>query len=314
MQTELFTSFGVVGSTEVAEQHDVNSKSLSVSNFDQSSTGKIIISNISTKQSESSARTSEYRNTKKRSRQNESREKREVRLEKMREYDYSKRQNETTEQREARLAKMRENKNSKKGSKTNETVEQRKARLAKMKEYNSSKRRNEPTEQREARLAKERERKRASRKRAQGEKKDNYSSHPVGEGTSNPVSNHFPNENIDELALVRKFHNSVSAGEQRKARLAKMKEYNSSKRQNEPTEQREARLAKERERKRASRKRAQGEKKDNYSSHPVGEGTSNPVSNHFPNENIDELDLARLTKMHANSTNKNVANFCETAH
>ena len=37
-------------------------------------------------------------------------------------------------------------------------------------------------------------------------------SHPVGEGTSNPVSNHFPNQNIDELALVRKFHNSVSAG------------------------------------------------------------------------------------------------------
>ena len=83
MQTELSTSVGVVGSTEVAEQHDVNSKTLSVPNFDQSSTGKIIISSISTKQSESSARTSEYRNTKK-SRQNESREKREVRLEKMR--------------------------------------------------------------------------------------------------------------------------------------------------------------------------------------------------------------------------------------
>ena len=81
-----------------------------------------------------------------------------------------------------------------------------------MKECNSSKRQNEPTEQNEARLAKERERKRASRKRAQGEKKDNYSSHPIGEGTSNPVSNHFPNKNIDELALVRKFHNSVSAG------------------------------------------------------------------------------------------------------
>ena len=82
-----------------------------------------------------------------------------------------------------------------------------------MKECNSSKRQNETTEQREARLAKERERKRASRKRAQGEKKDNYSSHPVEEGASNPVvSNHFLNENIDELALVRKFHNSVSAG------------------------------------------------------------------------------------------------------
>ena len=57
MQTELSTSVGVVGSTEVAEQHDVNSKTLSVPNFDQSSTGRIIISNISTKQSESSART-----------------------------------------------------------------------------------------------------------------------------------------------------------------------------------------------------------------------------------------------------------------
>ena len=84
----------------------------------------------------------------------------------------------------------------------NETTEQREARLAKMKEYNSSKRPSETTEQREARLAKECERKRASRKRAQGEKKDNYSSLPVGEGTSNPVSNHFPNENIDELALL----------------------------------------------------------------------------------------------------------------
>ena len=98
MQTELSTSVGVVGSTEVAEQHDVNSKTLSVPNFDQSSTGKIIISNISTKQSESSARTNEYRNTKKRSRQNESREKRKLRLEKMRKYNDSKRQNETTAQ------------------------------------------------------------------------------------------------------------------------------------------------------------------------------------------------------------------------
>ena len=93
-------------------------------------------------------------------------------------------------------------------------VEQRKARLAKMREYNNSKRQNETTEKREARLAKERDRKRKSRKRAssqkQGERKGNYSSRQIGEGTSNPVSNYFPNENIDELALVRKFHNSIS--------------------------------------------------------------------------------------------------------
>ena len=111
---------------------------------------------------------------------------------------------------------MREYKSSKKGTKTNETADQREARLAKMRKYNMLKRQNETTEQREARLARERKRKRASRKRAspriQGERKgNNYSSHSIGEVTSNPLStNYFPSENIDELALVRKFHNSVS--------------------------------------------------------------------------------------------------------
>ena len=66
LQTELSARVNVVGSTEVAKQHDANSKTMSVPNFDQSSTRQIIISNISTKQSESSARTSEYRNIKKR--------------------------------------------------------------------------------------------------------------------------------------------------------------------------------------------------------------------------------------------------------
>ena len=60
------------------------------------------------------------------------------------------------------------------------------------------------------------ERKKASRKRAasqkQGEKKGNYSLHQIVEVTSNPVSSCFANENIDELALVKKFHNSISAG------------------------------------------------------------------------------------------------------
>ena len=131
----------------------------------------------------------------------------------MREYNNSNIAKETTEQRKARLAKLKEYK---KSNKVKETTEQRKARLAKMREYNNSKRQNETTEQREARLAKERDRKRTSRKRAssqkQGERKGNYSSCQIGKGTSNPVSNYFPNENIDELALVRKFHNSVSAG------------------------------------------------------------------------------------------------------
>ena len=88
---------------------------------------------------------------------------------------------------------MREYKKSKKETKTSETVKQK-----------------------EARLAKERQRKRASRKRTsrqkQAAKKDNCTSHPIEEGTSNPVSNYSPSENINELAPVRKFHNSVSAG------------------------------------------------------------------------------------------------------
>ena len=95
-----------------------------------------------------------------------------------------------------------------------ETTEQRNTRLAKMRKYNNSKRQNETTEQREARLAKERERKRASRKRASSQKqceRKGKCSHQIEQGTSNPVSN-FLNENIDEVALVTKFHNSVSAG------------------------------------------------------------------------------------------------------
>ena len=104
----------------------------------------------------------------------------------------------------------------KKTNRQNESTEQREARLAKMREYNNSERQNETTEQREARLAKERERKRASRKRASSQKqcegKGKCPSHPIREGTSNLVGNYFSHENIDELALVRKFHNSVSAG------------------------------------------------------------------------------------------------------
>ena len=69
MQTELSARGGVVGSTEVPEKHDVNSKTLSIPNSDQSSTRKIIISNISTKQSGNIAKNSEDRNMKKRSRQ-----------------------------------------------------------------------------------------------------------------------------------------------------------------------------------------------------------------------------------------------------
>ena len=60
------------------------------------------------------------------------------------------------------------------------------------------------------------ERVRALRKRASCQKKDERkgkcSSHQIEEGTPDPVSGYFSNENIDELALVRKFHNSVSAG------------------------------------------------------------------------------------------------------
>ena len=124
-----------------------------------------------------------------------------------------KRQNESTEQREARLAKLREYNISKR---QNETAEQREARLAKMRKYKISKKQNESAEQRKARLAKKSERMRASRKRVssqkQCERKGKCSSYQIEEATSNPVSSCFRNENIDELALVRKFHDSVSAG------------------------------------------------------------------------------------------------------
>ena len=46
LQTELSARVNVVGSTEVTKQHDVNSKTMSVPNFDQPSTRQIIISNI----------------------------------------------------------------------------------------------------------------------------------------------------------------------------------------------------------------------------------------------------------------------------
>ena len=177
MQTELSATVNVVGSTEVSEQYDI-----SMPNFE-------IISNILTEQSESRAKSRKYRNCMKK----------------------TNRQNESTEQREARLAKMREYNNS---HTAKETTEQRNTRLAKMRKYNNSKRQNETTEQREARLAKERERKRASRKRASSQKqceRKGKCSHQIEQGTSNPVSN-FLNENIDEVALVTKFHNSVSAG------------------------------------------------------------------------------------------------------
>ena len=152
-------------------------------------------------------------NSKKGKRQNETSAQREARLAKMREYGISRKRNETADQREARLAKMREYDISKK---QNETADQREARLAKMREYDISKKQNETTELREARLAKKCQRMKASRKKAssqkQGERKGDCRSHQTGEGFSNPVSSYFPNENIDELALVRKFHNSVSAG------------------------------------------------------------------------------------------------------
>ena len=115
----------------------------------------------------------------------------------MREYSISKRQNETQEQREAKLAKECERKRA-------------------SRKRGASQKQNETAEQREARHAKNRERARTSRKRAlsqkRGEKKGKCSSHQIEEGTSYSISSYFPNENIDELAAVRKFHNSVSAG------------------------------------------------------------------------------------------------------
>ena len=83
-----------VGSTEVFEQQDVNSK---------------------------------RSNTKKIWKQNESTDQREARLAKMREYNISRRQNETAEERKARLAKERERKRATKrafSQKQGETIEQ----------------------------------------------------------------------------------------------------------------------------------------------------------------------------------------------
>ena len=130
-------------------------------------------------------------------RKDESTKQREARLAKVREYSISKRQNETPEQREARLAKECETKRA-------------------SRKRGSSQKQNETAEQREARIAKNRESARTSRKRAlsqkRGEKKGKCSSHQIEEGTSDSISSYFPNENIDELDIVRKFHNSVSAG------------------------------------------------------------------------------------------------------
>ena len=150
--------------------------------------------------------------TKKVRKQDESTEQREARLAKMRKYNISKRQNETAEQREARVAKVRQYDISKK---QNKTAELREARLAKKRQYYISRKQNETAEQREARLTKKHETVRASRKRASqkhGDRKGKCSSYQIEEGTPDPVSGYFSNENIDELALVRKFQNSVSAG------------------------------------------------------------------------------------------------------
>ena len=248
----VITNSGMVDLPEVFKQCDVNSKILSNTNFDQASKRKIMSNDSTEQSESraTSTKSREYRKTKRTRRQYQSTEQREARLAKMRKYNNSnkakkqqndetteerearlakvreynksrkaKRQNKTTEEREARLAKKREYYNSRKARGQNETIEQNEARLTKVREYNNfrkAKRLNETTEQREARLAQERERKRASRKQAssqkQVERKGSYSSYPVREGTSNLVSNYFPHENIDELALVRKFHNSVSAG------------------------------------------------------------------------------------------------------
>ena len=270
METELcarvITNSGMVDLPEVFKQCDVNSKTLSNTNFDQASKRKIM-SNDSTEQSESratSTKSREYRKTKRTRRQSESTEQREARLAKMRKYNNSnkaKRQNETTEEREARLAKVREYNKSRKAKRQNETTEEKEARLAKVREYNKSRkaRQNETTEEREARLAKKREYYNSRKARGQNE-----------------------------------------TTEQNEARLTKVREYNNfrkAKRQNETTEQKEARLTMERERKRASRKQAssqkQGERKGSYSSHSIREGTSNLVTNYFPHENIDELALVR---------------------
>ena len=252
MQAESSATVGVVGSIEISEQYDVSSpnfdqttqKITSNISTEQSESRakrrkyrnmkKTSRQNESEEQREarlaklkeynksntaketpeqSEARLAKMREYNNSNTAKETTEQRKARLEKMREYNNSTTVKETTEQRKVRLAKMREYSNS---NTANKATEQRKVRLAKMREYNNSKRQNETAEQREARLAKERERKRASRKRAstqkQGERKGKCTSHPLGKGTSNPVSNYFLDDNIDELALIRKFHNSVCAG------------------------------------------------------------------------------------------------------
>ena len=107
LSARVIMNSGMVGSTEVFNQHDVNNE-------------------IST-----------TRNTRKVRRQGESMEQREAMLAKKRKYDISRRQNETAEQREARLAKMRKYDISKK---QNETAEQRETRLAKKRQRASRKR------------------------------------------------------------------------------------------------------------------------------------------------------------------------------
>ena len=247
----------------------------------------------------------------------ETTEQREFRLARMREYNNSYRQNENAEKREARLTKMKKYKKSKKETKTSETVQEKEARLAKecerkrasrkrascqkqggrkdnctshpiakMREYNNSYMQNETTEKREARLTKMRESKKS--------KKETKTSETVQEKEARLAKER------ERKRASRKRYMQNETTEKREARLAKMREYKKSKsgtKTSETVGQREARVAKERERKRASRKRAscqkQGGKKDNCTSHPIEERTSNPVSNYCPNETIDELALVR---------------------
>ena len=137
----VITNSGMVGSTEVFEQQCVNNK--------RSNTTKARRQDESTEKRE--ARLAKMRKYNISKRQNETTEQRETRLTTLREYNISRKQNETAEQREARLAKMREYNISRK---QNETAEQREARLATLRKYNNSRKQNETAEQREARLAK----------------------------------------------------------------------------------------------------------------------------------------------------------------
>ena len=278
----------------------------------------------------------EYRNRKKRTRkQNETTEQRAARLAKMREYNNSnraKRQNETTEKRAARLAKMREYNNSNRAKRQNETTEQKEARLAKMREYNNSiraKAQNETTEQRETRLAKVRKHSNSKKAKRQNETTEQKEARLAKMREYNnsiraKAQNEMTEQRETRLAKVRKHSNSKKAKsqnettEQREARLAKVREYKNSikkKQTHETKEQREARLTKERERKRASGKRAsfqkQNKTKGNYSSHPVQEGSYNPVSNYFRNENIDELTIVR--KFH-NTVSARPLYICTCCH